>query len=134
MFSANLIKLYSLTLLACLAIDLTWLLWIAKPFYQKHLGYLLTDNPQLIYGLLFYVLFVAALLTFVVLPAIKAQSLTQALYLGFFFGFIVYSAYDLTNQATIKNWPLIVTCIDMLWGATLAATVSGISFYINTLL
>ncbi len=90
----------------------------------------MNESFNLPVGLLFYALFALALVVFVIVPAQEKQSLQRALMLGFFFGLVTYSAYDLTNQATIKNWPLIVTIIDMLWGATMAAVTSGITFYI----
>lgn len=127
---SSLAALYLTTLLTCLAIDLTWLTVVAKSFYTKHLGFLMSSNPNLLVGLLFYLLFTVGLLTFVVLPALETQSFGKALSLGFFFGLVVYSAYDLTNQAIVKDWPLIVTIVDMLWGATLSCVVSGCSFYV----
>jgi uncharacterized membrane protein len=130
MLAAPFIKLYALTLCTCLTIDLTWIGLIAKNFYQKHLGYLMNENFNLPVGLLFYALFALALVIFVIAPAQEKQSLQKALMLGFFFGLVTYSAYDLTNQATIKDWPMIVTIIDMLWGASMAAATSGITFYI----
>ncbi len=124
-------KLYAVALTTSLAIDLTWLTSIAKKFYLKHLGYIFTDKPSLLIGLLFYLLFSAGLIIFVVFPALEKKSIFKALSLGFLFGLIVYSAYDLTNHATIKNWPPIVTIVDMLWGATLSCIVSGITFYVG---
>ena len=130
MFTFSFIKLYALTLCTCLAIDLTWIGLVAKSFYQKHLGYLMSESFNLPVGLLFYALFSLALVVFVIIPAQEKQSLQRALMLGFFFGLVTYSAYDLTNQATVKNWPVIITIIDMLWGASMAAATSGITFYI----
>lgn len=130
MFTLALIKLYFITLFTCLTIDLTWIGLIAKNFYRNHLGYLMNESFNLPLGLLFYALFACALIVFVIIPAQEKQSLQRALMLGFFFGLITYSAYDLTNQATIKNWPVIITIVDMMWGAIMAAATSSITFYI----
>jgi hypothetical protein len=132
MLTFSFIKLYALTLCTCLAIDVTWIGLIAKNFYQKHLGYLMSESFSLPVALLFYALFALALVIFVIVPAQEKQSLQKALTLGFFFGLVTYSAYDLTNQATVKNWPVIVTVVDMLWGASMAALTSGITFYISS--
>jgi uncharacterized membrane protein len=72
----------------------------------------------------FYLLFVAGLLVFVVIPAVQEGSLRRALLLGGFFGLVTYATYDLTNHATVRNWPWIVTVVDMTWGTVLATSVS----------
>lgn len=127
---SSFLKLYGITLGTCLILDLTWIGILAKNFYQEKLNYLLNDSFNLSVGFIFYVLFSLALIIFVIWPAQEKNSLLHALLFGFFFGLVTYSAYDLTNQATIKNWPIIVTVIDMLWGATLAGCTSSISFFL----
>lgn len=81
---------------------------------------------------LFYLLFVAGLVIFSILPAIDKNSWAHALFLGALLGLISYATYDLTNLATIKDWPLIVTIVDMIWGTVLGALVSLISYHIAT--
>jgi uncharacterized membrane protein len=125
------IKLYLLTLAAFFAIDMVWLGLVARGFYRKHLGYLLAPNPNWAAAILFYLLFVAGLLIFAVLPGLQAGSLGKALLLGAFFGLLTYATYDLTNMATIKDWPLIVTVVDMLWGVVLASLVTCAGFLIG---
>ncbi len=122
----SLAKLYLLTFATYITIDLSWILKIAKPFYQKHLGYLMTNEPKLLPAIIFYLLFSVGLLVFVIIPALESESVSKALLLGFFFGLVSYSAYDLTNHATLKDWPLIMTVVDMLWGATVSCITSGI--------
>jgi len=124
------IKLYFISLLVFLGIDSIWLLFIAKSFYAQKLGYLMAKNPNLIAALIFYLLFVVGLVVFVLTPALKNNSLSQAIMLGALFGLISYATYDLTNLATIRDWPLIITIIDMIWGTTLSALVSGITYSI----
>lgn len=122
------VKLYALTFLGFLVIDMLWLGVVARRFYKQHLGELLADPPNWIAAILFYLLFIVGMLVFAVLPGLEANSLKRALLLGAFFGFITYATYDLTNLATIKNWPVIVTIVDMTWGTVLALIVSGIGF------
>ncbi len=122
------LQLYGITLLGFFAIDMVWLGFVARGFYKQHLGFLLSDKPNWYAALVFYLLFVAGMLVFAVLPGLQANSVRKALMLGAFFGLITYATYDLTNMATIKNWPTIVTVVDMLWGAVLATAVSGIGF------
>ncbi len=106
-------------------IDGVWLFTMGQRFYRHYLGYLFADSFQYSWAILFYMLYAIAVTHFVFVPyVIKSEvSLMHLFIQGFFFGLVVYSAYDLTNQSTIKNWPLIVTFVDMLWGATLTGMV-----------
>jgi uncharacterized membrane protein len=124
------LKAYLITLPVFLAIDLVWLSLIARKFYAQHLGYLMKTNVNFMAAGLFYLLFVVGLVVFSVLPALEKNSWTHAFFLGALLGLISYATYDLTNLATIKDWPLVVTIVDMAWGAVLGASVSLISYYI----
>ena len=124
------IKLYFIALPIFFAIDMVWLGLIAKNFYQKHIGFIMTTNVNWVAALIFYLLFIAGLVLFVITPALKENSWFRALLFGSLFGLITYATYDLTNLATLKNWPLIVTLVDLIWGMTLAATVSTVSFIV----
>ena len=122
------LKVYAATVVAFLAIDFVWLAFVARGFYRKHLGFLLTDQPNWWAAIPFYLLFVAGMVVFVVAPALQAGSIWRALLLGAFFGLVTYATYDLTNHATVKNWPWIVTVVDLCWGAVLAGSVSCIGY------
>lgn len=122
------LKLYAITLLGFFAIDIVWLGVAARGFYQQHLGYLLAEKPNWYAAVVFYLLFVAALLVFAVIPGLQAASLKKTLFLGAFFGLVTYATYDLTNMATVKDWPAIVTVVDLTWGMILATAVSGIGY------
>lgn len=122
------LKLYVATLVAFLIIDMIWLGLIARQFYEKYLGFLLSAKPIWSAAILFYLLFVAGVLVFVVLPGLRVNSVKRVLLLGAMFGLVTYGTYDLTNLALIKEWPWIVTVIDMCWGAILAAIVSYVGF------
>jgi uncharacterized membrane protein len=78
----------------------------------------------------FYALFIAGLIIFVVMPAAEKGSWTNALLLGAFFGLVCYATYDLTNLALAKDWPLLVTIVDLAWGAFISASVSVATYFI----
>jgi uncharacterized membrane protein len=105
-----------------------WLTIVARGFYRRQLGFLLSDQPNWWAAGAFYLLFVIGLLVFAVVPGLQAGTLLRPLLLGGFFGLVAYATYDLTNQATVKNWPWIVTIVDMAWGAVLAASVSSLGY------
>ncbi len=112
------------------AIDLVWLGFIAKKLYARYLGFLLAPNVNWGAAILFYLLFIGGLMFFVVQPALAKESWSYALVVGAFFGLITYATYDLTNLATLKDWPVTITIIDLIWGTTLSASVSTISYWI----
>ena len=78
---------------------------------------------------LFYLLFILGLVVFVISPAFLNRSWTEALGKGALFGLITYATYDLTNQATVKDWPALVTVVDLSWGTFLAASVSLVTYF-----
>jgi uncharacterized membrane protein len=125
-------KTYVCALTAFLAIDMVWLGLVARDFYRQRIGFLLADQVNWWAAIAFYLLFVAGVLVFAVRPALEARSLRKALLLGGFFGLVAYATYDLTNLATVKNWPLIVALVDLAWGTLLAAAVSGIGYLAGT--
>jgi uncharacterized membrane protein len=120
--------LYILTFLVFLAIDAVWLLVISKNLYSKEIGHLMAEKALLLPALIFYLLFVVGVLIFAVIPGYQAQSLSKTLMLGALFGLMTYATYDLTNLATLKDWPLKVTIIDIIWGTSLS-TVTGLAGY-----
>jgi len=124
------IKQYLVTLISFLVIDGIWLTVVAKNFYAKHLGFLMAKNPNLIAALIFYLIYILALVVLVLSPALQKNSLQTAIIYGALFGLCCYATYDLTNLATIANWPLIVTIVDLIWGTVLSASVATISFLI----
>jgi uncharacterized membrane protein len=124
------IKLFFIALPVFFAIDMVWLGLVAKKFYDQQIGFLM--RPDIIWyaAIIFYLLFIAGLVTFVISPALGKHSWTHALLFGALFGLITYSTYDLTNLATLKNWPIIVTIVDLAWGMILSASVSTITYLI----
>lgn len=134
MTTIKIIYLYLLTVPVFFAIDMLWLGVFAKNFYQNALRPLLSDSVNWPAAIIFYLIFIAGVIIFAVLPAIEKESLKHALIYGAIFGFIAYATYDLTNYSTLKDWPLSVTLVDMVWGAVLSGSVAGISYWISTLL
>lgn len=120
--------LYVFMLLAFFCIDMIWLGLVAKNFYRRHLGFLLADTVNWPAAILFYLLFIAGLLVFAVRPTLLSGSALQSLALGAFLGLLCYATYDLTNLATVRNWPLIVTVVDLIWGSLLGASVSWLGW------
>ncbi len=124
------IKLYALALPVFFAIDMLWLGVVANNFYRSQLGTLMKTDINWAAALLFYALFIGGLVLFVIAPAVEKESWSTALIMGAVFGLITYATYDLTNLATLKDWPLAVTLVDLVWGAVLAASVSTITYAI----
>ena len=124
------IKLYAIALPVFFAIDMFWLGVVARDFYRAQIGSLLKVDVNWTAAIIFYLLFLVGLVLFVILPATEKGSWTYALVYGALFGFIAYATYDLTNLATLKEWPLLISVVDMAWGAVLAASVSTVTFFI----
>jgi uncharacterized membrane protein len=118
------LKLYFSTLLVFFAVDMVWLDLVARAFYSKNLSYLMAPSVNWPAALLFYMLFIVGILVFVVLPGLKSGSVRDTLLRAALFGLITYATYDLTNLATLRDWPLVLSVVDMAWGATLSMIVS----------
>ena len=131
-FSVDLIRNYFVTLAVFLAIDMVWLLVLSKELYSEKLGYLMNKSPNISAALVFYLLFAAGLLFFVIQPALASESWQYALFAGLFFGLVTYATYDLTNLATIRDWPIIITIVDLIWGSFVTGSTSLICFNIIT--
>ncbi len=124
------VKLYLIALPVFITFDLLWLGLVAKNFYQEQVGFLMRSDVNLIAATLFYLVFVAGLVLFVIYPAQEKGSMVYALMFGAAFGLVTYASFDLTSLALIKGWPILVTVIDMLWGMFIAASVSAITCFI----
>ena len=120
----QLVFLYFITLATFFVIDMIWLGLVAKGFYRRYLGPLMTSKVNWTAAILFYLLFIVGLIAFVVRPALLAGNPIHALLYGALFGLICYATYDLTNLATLKDWPFVVTVVDLIWGTVLGGTVS----------
>lgn len=114
------------------AIDLVWLGVVAKTFYRQHLGHLLAAEINWVAAIAFYLLFIAGIVFFAVKPALAVNSATRALVDGALFGFFTYATYDLTNHATMRDWPAIVTVVDIVWGTVLSGSVAYLSYQVSS--
>ena len=123
-------KLFLIALPVFFAIDMLWLVIVAKKFYQEQIGFLMKPDINWYAALVFYLLFIGGLVLFVISPAVEKQSWVHAIIFGGIFGLITYATYDLTNLATLKDWPILVTVVDLIWGTVLAASVSVITYFI----
>ena len=123
--------LFSIATITFFVIDFTWLGLVARNFYKAELGTLMKTDINWIAAIAFYLIFIFGILFFAVYPAINSNSIQKAFIYGALFGFIAYSTYDLTNLATLKDWPIKLTIIDILWGTILSASVATITFYIS---
>jgi len=123
------LKLYLATLVAFFAIDIVWLAFVARTFYRKYIGFLMAPSPNWPAAIIFYLLFIAGILVLAVLPGLETGSLKTTLLRGALFGLVAYATYDLTNLATLKDWPLIVTVVDLIWGTVLSTVVSLAGYF-----
>ncbi len=123
------VKLYFIALLFFLAMDAIWLGFVAPNFYRAQIGHLMAERPNLIAAGIFYLLFIAGLLVFVIQPGLQDPLRWRVGGRGALFGLVTYAAYDLTNLATLEAWPLLVTGVDLIWGTTLSATVTLLTLW-----
>ena len=119
------LKLYAVGVGVCFGMDLLWLGVIARDFMQRQIGFLLRPDIQWLPAVLFYLIYVAALVVMVVLPALERESACRAVLLGAFFGLAAYAAYDLTALALIRDYPVKAALVDLAWGTSLSAIVSS---------
>lgn len=125
-------KLYLLTIPVFFAIDMVWLGVVARNLYKEQLHSLLSPQVNWTAAFLFYFIYIAGILFFAVRPGLEAGSLARACLYGALFGFFTYSTYDLTNLATLRDWPVLISVIDIAWGMTLCTLVSGCAFLIGS--
>ena len=124
------LKLFTASAIVFLIFDLFWLLVVSKKLYQAFIGELLGD-VKITPAIIFYFIYVIGVVFFVLIPGIDRQSIFYTIFSGALFGLISYSTYDLTNLATIKNWPVAMTIIDLIWGTSITAVTSAIVYFIN---
>ena len=123
--------IYASFLVTLIAIDLIWLLGIAKNLYRDQMGDLMASEPKLIAGLAFYLLYALGVCIFVIVPALSKQSWIYALQYGALFGLFCYMTYDLTNLAVIRNFPAQLAFVDIAWGSFVTAACSGIAYWVG---
>jgi uncharacterized membrane protein len=120
-------RAWGLTAVVFMAIDALWLVNMAPRLYQPTIGHLLAPEPDFLAAAIFYAIYIAGMVVFTVRPQQRDMRLMDPAVRGGFFGFVAYATYDLTNQATMVNWPWMVTAIDLLWGTFLTGSVTVVS-------
>ncbi len=125
------LKLYLLTVPVFFAVDLLWLGVLARDFYRDSLGHLLSPAVYWPAAIVFYLLYILGILYFAVAPALAQGSLWRAIINGLLFGFFTYVTYELTNLATLPDWPMKVVLVDTAWGMALCTSVAGLSYGIG---
>nr|WP_315205580.1 DUF2177 family protein [uncultured Albidiferax sp.] len=103
------------------AMDVLWLGFIAKSLYQDGIGHLMAERPQAWAALAFYLVYAVGLVVFVVAPRVDVAGWYSTAWVGALFGFVAYATYDLSNLATLRNWPLWLSLVDMAWGSVASA-------------
>ncbi|NIT61611.1 MAG: DUF2177 family protein [Phycisphaerae bacterium] len=121
---------YAVSVPVFFIVDMIWLGIIAKGFYRKALEPLLTPNINWAAAIIFYLLFLVGILVFALLPGMEKRSLGYTVVMAALFGFIAYATYDLTNLATLRDWPLMLSIVDMLWGAFLSTSTATMTYLI----
>jgi len=110
-----------------LAVDFVWLSIMANGFYRSRIPDVIGTQANYPAAIAFYLIFVAGIVIFAVSPALENGRWTTALVYGALFGFMAYATYDLTNQATLKQWSTMVTIVDMGWGTFASALCATLS-------
>lgn len=123
--------IYFSFLFVLIAIDLIWLLGVAKNLYRSEMGDLMATEPKLLAGLAFYLLYALGVCIFVVVPALSKQSWLHALQYGALFGFFCYMTYDLTNLAVVRNFPTQLAFIDIAWGSFVTALCASFAYWVG---
>lgn len=121
---------YASVAVVMLLLDVLWIGFIAKPLYQQGIGHLMADKPNLAIAALFYLVYAAGLMWFVVQPHANAVGVGKVVLTAALFGFFAYATYDLTNWATLKDWPASVAVADMLWGSVASAAAATTGYYV----
>jgi uncharacterized membrane protein len=122
---------YGATLVIFLGIDAIWLTAMSQRLYRPYLGDVLATNINIVPAVLFYLVYVAGIVVFASTPAFGTGRWTTAAMFGALYGFFAYATYDLTNHATIKGWPAIITVADIVWGSALSATAAAVGFLVT---
>lgn len=122
---------YLASIVIFLAIDFVWLKYVALGFYREQIGHLMLDKPNLAIAAGFYLMYAVAIVVLAVLPALRGGGWTTALLYGALLGMAAYGTYDITNLATLKGWPSLVSMVDWAWGTVLTGTVAMLAFYVT---
>jgi uncharacterized membrane protein len=124
---------YVTALIVMVALDMLWLGSTFRTIYLPALGGVMSQNANVPAAIVFYALYPIGLVYFAVAPALRSGAWSAALIGGALFGFFVYMTYDLTNLATLKEWSLKVSLIDMAWGTVLNGVAATVAYVVTRL-
>ena len=127
----NFIKSFIISGIIFLVLDICWLFFSNKKIYQTNIGNLMGDF-KIVPAIIFYIIYLVALTFFVLMPGLEKNSVGYVLFSGALLGLVCYSTYDLTNLASLKNWSLTVTIIDIIWGTFVSSLSASLSFLVIT--
>jgi uncharacterized membrane protein len=126
----SLLITYLVALAVLALLDALWLGVVSRDFYKARLGQLLLDRPLWSIAIAFYLIHAVGIAVFAVPPAVAAGTWPAAVLYGGLFGFCVYAAYDITNLATLRGWPMAVSLVDLAWGAVVTAAATLVAFLV----
>jgi uncharacterized membrane protein len=110
-------------------IDAVWLTTMGALLYRPALGDILAPALRVAPAIAFYLLFPIGIVVFAVLPGLRAQAAMLAATLALLFGALAYATYDLTNYATLRNWTLQITVIDIGYGALASSVAATVAYF-----
>ena len=128
------VVIYAATLMVFLVVDFLWLGLVAKPFYDRQLGALLSQRVNWPAAFAFYMIFIVGMMIFCIVPAANRSSLPRAIVLGGLYGFFTYATYELTNYALIRDWPAALVPVDIAWGVVLCSIAAAGGYMVYRLL
>lgn len=128
----TIITCYVATALVFFALDYLWLGIIARKFYSQALGSLMLDQIKIGFAAGFYAIYVIGIVIFAVSPALQSGNALDALMWGALFGFFAYATYDMTNLATLRNWPIVMSIVDIIWGTFLTGVAAFAGYQLTS--
>lgn len=125
------LRIYLACIPVVLVLDGLWLGVVARAFYRRHLGYLFAERPVWGAAAVFYLLHAAGVVYFAVLPALREASPRKLVISAALFGLCTYGTYDLTNWATVRDWPPIVSVVDTAWGIMISVAIGFVGYVVG---
>jgi uncharacterized membrane protein len=123
---------YAAAAISMLGLDAIWLGITGPRLYRPRLGDMMLPSFNLLPAALFYLVYVLGIVLLAVQPAIGEGRASAALLRGGLLGLVAYATYDLTNQATLKGWPVAITIADLCWGTCLTAVAATVGYLVAT--
>lgn len=122
---------YGSALVIFVIVDLIWLGIVARDYYHRELSGLMAEKFNIGAAAAFYLMYPVGIVVFAVAPALASGAWQQSALAGAGIGLFAYATYDLTNLATLRQWPLRLSILDMAWGTVLTATAATGAFLIT---